>query len=60
MSTQLILQNVNKHVTLQQSEMDCFTSLLELKNAKRKELLLREKQICRYIYYVNEGALRAF
>lgn len=60
MSFQLILQNVSKHIVLQESEIQYFTSILEVRSAKRRELLLREKQSCRYIYYVNNGALRAY
>ncbi|PWT73446.1 MAG: hypothetical protein C5B59_13385 [Bacteroidetes bacterium] len=60
MEYQLILQNVSKHISLQENERNYFFSILELKEVKRKDLLLREQQICRYIYFVNRGALRAY
>lgn len=55
-----ILKNISKHIQLNEDETAHFTSLLRYKEIKKKDYLLKQGQECRYISYVNEGALRAF
>ncbi|MEI9921297.1 MAG: Crp/Fnr family transcriptional regulator [Bacteroidota bacterium] len=56
----LILKNVAKHITLDERETGCFTNLLRKVNVSKKDMLLRQGDVCKYIYFVNEGALRAY
>ena len=56
----LILSNIAKHISLSKEEANYFTSLLEFKKLGKKDLLLKEDQICKTINYVNSGTLRAF
>jgi CRP-like cAMP-binding protein len=55
-----ILGNIGKHVSLEADEVAFFTSLLQYKEIRKKELLLKEGQFCKTINYVESGALRAF
>jgi len=55
-----ILKNVSKHITLDKSEIDYFTSKLTYLEVPKKKLLLKEGQPCNVISYVNTGALRAY
>lgn len=60
METTIILQNISKHVSLNQEEEAFFLSLLKEQSLSRKELVLSEGQACRTLYFVNSGTLRAF
>jgi CRP-like cAMP-binding protein len=57
---QSILKNIAKHISLDEDEVEFFTSLLQYKEIHKKDLLLKEGQACRTISYVQSGALRAF
>jgi CRP-like cAMP-binding protein len=56
----LILSNVGKHITLDEREKDFFTGLLEKRSVAKKEVLFKQGEACSNIYFVNNGALRAF
>jgi CRP-like cAMP-binding protein len=60
MRTDLILSNISRHITLSRSEIRYFLSLLEMKELKKKEFLLKEGEWCTTFSYVNSGVLRAF
>ena len=55
-----ILKNIAKHVTLEKSEINHFTSLLSIKEIPKKKLLLQEGESCTSISYVHSGILRAY
>ncbi len=57
---QKILSNVSKHITLDKEEADHFTSILKKITVSKKDTLLRQGQVCKSIYFVNSGALRAY
>ncbi|HYF69298.1 MAG TPA: Crp/Fnr family transcriptional regulator [Ohtaekwangia sp.] len=60
MNTELILQNVSKHIDITKQEEDLFISLLQPKSIKRKQRTLEEGDICKYSSFVIEGCLKAF
>jgi len=60
MSTEAILKNVYKHISLTEVEMQHFVSLLQYKKIPRKTVLLHEGQACHYLSYVHSGVLRAY
>ena len=60
MSYELILSNITRHISLNEDEIAFFVSLLKEKQVAKKELLLREGQVCKYINFVNSGTLRAY
>ena len=56
----LILKNIAKHITLEQSEKAFLISLLASKAISAKTYILKETQPCNYLYFVNSGTLRAY
>ena len=60
MSFDLLLTNIAKHIHLTEEEAKYVTSLFTYKKVAKKELVLAEGQVCRYIHYVHSGALRAY
>jgi CRP-like cAMP-binding protein len=55
-----ILTNIGRHIDPDEEEKDRFISLLKFRKLPRKSLLLKEGQVCKYLYYVHSGALRAY
>jgi CRP-like cAMP-binding protein len=60
MTHDLILQHVARHISLNVAETDRFTSLLQPEQRAKKELILKEGQVCKSIHYVHSGTLRAY
>ena len=60
MVQELILNNVAKHITLKEEEQLYFLSLLKKQPLVKKDFILTEGQLCKYINFVNAGTLRAF
>lgn len=55
-----IILNVSKHITLTEEEKSRFTAFLKPESVSRKDILLKQGDICKNIYFVNDGALRAY
>jgi CRP-like cAMP-binding protein len=60
MPFKLILSNVAKHIGLDEQEASSFRALLRKIAVSKKETLLRQGDVCKHIYFVNNGALRAY
>jgi len=60
MAFDLILKNIDKHISLNKKEKNYFISLLKEQEIKKKEFVLREGQLCKNITYVTGGTLRAY
>ncbi|ASW73323.1 catabolite gene activator protein [Chryseobacterium piperi] len=60
MNDSLILKNIAKHVSLNNEEVVYFNSLLKERKIRKKELILKEQQLCKEINFVQSGILRAF
>lgn len=60
MTHSLVLNNVAKHISLDNEEAAYFTSLLEYREVRRKSFVLKEGQLCKTINYVHAGTLRAY
>ncbi len=60
MDTELILQNINRHIQLDKTETEFFLSLLQTKKLKRKEFLLRQGDICKTENFITKGCLRIY
>ena len=58
--TDLILSNIAKHIDLNQREQEHFCDLLEAKTLARNEFVVKQGAPCHYLYFVNQGTLRAF
>ena len=57
---ELILKNIEQHVTLTQQEQELFLSKTEVHHYKAKTILLNSGAICKHSYFVNSGILRSF
>jgi CRP-like cAMP-binding protein len=57
---QLILQHIEKHIALSDSEQAHFLSLLTTKIIPRKAFLLKENEVCRHSAFVVSGCLRGY
>lgn len=60
MKSELILQNVAKHVKLNDDEKQLFLSLLEEKALKKREIQLKEGEVCKHSIFIVDGALKGF
>jgi CRP-like cAMP-binding protein len=60
METDLILQNISRHIQLDKTERDFFVSLLQTKKLKRKTFLLKQGDICRTENFIIKGCLRTY
>ena len=60
MNIELLLQNVAKHINLDNTETDFFVSLLESKTLKRKHYLLNQGDICKTENFIVKGCLRTY
>lgn len=55
-----ILKRLSQFITLEKNEQDHFVSKLQVKEYKKKELVLQEGQVCKYAYFINSGCLRYY
>lgn len=60
MNPDSILKNIAKHIALDEQEKQFFLSLLQTKQAKRKEIILQAGLVSSDSIYVNNGVLRSF
>ena len=56
----LLLQNVRKHITLTEEEETFFTSLFQKKLVRKKQFLLQEGEVAKYLIFVTDGCLRSY
>lgn len=56
----LVLQNVARHIMLSNDEASYFTGLLNYKEVRRKEFLLKEGAVARHISFIHSGVLKAY
>jgi CRP-like cAMP-binding protein len=56
----IILKNIAKHISLDEEEALYFISLLTEKKVAKKQMILKEEQVCKEINFVTSGTLRAF
>jgi CRP-like cAMP-binding protein len=57
---EFILGNFAMHIRLDAAETEQVTARLQFKTVRKSQLLLREGEISRNIYFVNRGCLRVF
>lgn len=60
MKEEVILNNVCKHIKLDQKEKDYFVSMLHYRKLKKGEILLNVGEVARNNYFVLSGCLRNY
>jgi len=55
-----IIQHIRKFVDLSESELEVFNKYVETHQLKKKEFLIQERRVCKYLYYVEKGCLRMY
>ena len=56
----LLLQNIEKIVSLSEQEKELILSKIEIRKYKAKTVLLNDGEVSKYSYFVNSGILRSF
>src|SRR5436309_4218542 len=59
-ANKLILNNISGYIHLNDAEKEFFVSLLKPMNLKRKQMLLKTGEVCRYSSFVIQGCLRGY
>ncbi len=57
---ELLKQNINKHITLSEKEIEEFCNLFQQKEIKKKSFLLREGEVCKFEGFVIKGIFRVY
>lgn len=57
---QNFIYHLKKHVAVSDEEIKILSTFIKIKPFKKKEFLLREGQICKSNYFVEQGLLRMF
>ena len=57
---ELFFQSFNKRVSLTEEEQETIKQFLTLKKLRKKQYLLQEGDICKFIAFVEKGALREY
>ena len=60
MNSELLLKNIGKHIQLNKAETLLLLSVLQSKKLKRRELLLRQGDICQTENFIVKGCLRVY
>ncbi len=60
LDSSLLRKNILKHISLDDSDKDTIESLFSLAHFSKKELLLRQGQRCKQLFFVEKGSIRAF
>jgi len=55
-----LLKNIQKRISLTQSEEEAFCSLLTHKKIQKKEFLLQEAEVCTFSAFVIKGCLKSY
>ena len=58
--TELIKQNIIKHIALSEEETETFCNLFQQKLIHKKSFLLRAGDVCRFEGFVNKGLFRVY
>lgn len=60
MSDYQIFKNIQRHIALSDFEKQQLESSLVIKEIAKKDLVLQQGQVCKKLYFVESGSLRAF
>jgi CRP-like cAMP-binding protein len=57
---ELLKENILKHISLSQDEIEAFVDLFEKKEIRKREFLLREGDVCKFEAFVIKGLFRVY
>ncbi len=60
MNTTNLIENIRKHVLLDENEILVLEKSVKCVSLKKNEFLLKEGQVCRSMYFVEKGCLRMY
>lgn len=55
-----LYKNIQKHIVLDKNDKEFIRSMFSVKKFHRGDLLLKQGQLCRKLFFVESGSLRAF
>ncbi len=55
-----LIQQIRKFIELSESEVEVCKKYMETRHIKKKELVLQEGKLCKYLYFVEKGCLKMF
>lgn len=55
-----ILNSIKEFISLEKNEEEYFLSKLHSKHYFKKEMILKEGEVCDFIYFINTGCIRYF
>ncbi len=55
-----IFKNIQKHISLDDEEIQILTSLLVVKKIAKRDFVLRQGTTCKKLFFVEDGSLRAY
>lgn len=58
--TDLLKQNIRRHISLSEKDVDVFCNLFQNKIIKKKGFLLSEGEVCRFEGFVTRGLFRVY
>jgi CRP-like cAMP-binding protein len=58
--TEILKQNIARHISISESEMDAFCNLFQLKQVTKKSFLLKEGEVCKFEGFVTKGIFRVY
>jgi CRP-like cAMP-binding protein len=56
----VLLEHIQKFITLEPSEIDILESSLDITKIKKKQHVLQEGQICTTMYFITKGCFRQY
>lgn len=60
MNFDLLISSISRHISLNEEEIEFFSSLLKSKSLATREFLLREGDVCKYESFVIKGCLKTY
>jgi CRP-like cAMP-binding protein len=60
MDSNLLFTNLNRYSKISEADFSLISAVLTKRFVKKKRTLISEGDICRYIFFVEKGALRSF
>lgn len=60
MNTELLINSISKHITLDQKEIELLLSIVKFRKIRKRQYLLQEGDVNRYNTFVSKGCLRSY